>query len=193
MAKRGGPRTPAWSLAVLLLATTAAARPDGLSVRYFAFGSNMASSVMVGRRGMRPLEPPSAALVRGHELGFTLPGVPLVEPAFASLERSSDAEAACHGVLYTLSLGDWARLCASEGVPTGAYRIVTVPAERYDDGAVVSAYSLTAGLLRSPVSLSPSERYLKLLQQGALEVGLRDEYQQMLREIETSPFSRRPT
>ena len=178
---------------MLLLATTAAARPDGLSVRYFAFGSNMASSVMVGRRGMRPLEPPSAGLVRGHKLGFTLPGVPLVEPAFASLERSSDANAACHGVLYTLSLGDWARLCASEGVPSGAYRVVTVPVERYDDGAVVNAYSLTAGLFRSPVSLPPSERYLKLLQQGALEVGLRDDYQRMLGGIRTSPFSRRST
>ena len=176
-------------LSLLLLSVGAAAlQSEGLSVRYFAFGSNMASSVLQGRRGLRPVLPPVGGIVRGHELRFTVPGVPFVEPSFASLERSPRADAVCHGVLYSLTVADWLRLCASEGVPTG-YRVVTVPVERYD-GGVVSAYSLTAGLLRSPVDLPPSPRYLGLLQDGAEQVGLRPEWQQKLREIETSRFGR---
>ena len=93
--------------AVLLAASFAAAlRPDGLSVRYFAFGSNLASSVLEGRRGLRPLAPAAPGRVRGHELAFVLPGVPFVEPAFASLERSADDDAECHGAVYELSLVD---------------------------------------------------------------------------------------
>ena len=117
-----------------------ASRRDGLGVSYFAFGSNMASSVLEGRRGLRPLAPRQRALARGFKLAFTLPGFAPLEPAFASLEEAAGEE--CHGVLYTLSPLDWLRLCASEGVPFG-YRVVTVQLQLYD-GRKQEAYSLQA-------------------------------------------------
>ena len=136
-----------WQLLVLLVAShckglvvPSASRRDGLGVSYFAFGSNMASSVIEGRRRLTPLAPQQPALVRGYELAFTLPGFPPLEPAFASIEAAAGEE--CHGVLYMLSPADWLRLCASEGVPF-AYRVVTLQLELYD-GRTQEAYSLEA-------------------------------------------------
>eukprot|EP00966_Prymnesium_polylepis_P034575 804302-Prymnesium_polylepis.1 len=92
-----------------------------VTVKYFAFGSNMGAATLTGRRGITPLEA-RGGVVYDHRLGFTLPGFGL-EPAFASCDRAAGER--LHGVCYTVSVPDWLRICATEGVPT-AYRVETV-------------------------------------------------------------------
>ncbi|KAL1519274.1 hypothetical protein AB1Y20_022803 [Prymnesium parvum] len=167
---------PLLAAALLLLPRLAAPR---LSVRYFAYGSNMAAAVLTGVRRISPLEK-RCGVVRDHRLAFTVPGFAL-EPSFASCDPAKGER--LHGVCYSLTLADWLRLCASEGVPA-AYRVTTVDVHCYD-GAELPAYTLSAAL-PLPVSLPPSRRYLNLLRQGAREAGLDPEWQRKLEEME--PF-----
>ena len=117
------------------------------------------------------------------------PGVSLGQPGLAA--RRGHDSAPCW--LLTLPSGavpcpiDWARLCASEGVPFG-YRVREVPVELYT-GEVVSAWTLSAGVVRSPVDLPPSERYLSLIRMGAQELGLTRAWQERLAKIPTALMS----
>ena len=90
---------------------------------YFAFGSNMASSIMINLRNISPLAS-SVAILPGHALRFNIPGVPGVEPSLAAVEpTNSDAvekeQVAVHMVLYKLTKEDFATICQTEGVPLG--------------------------------------------------------------------------
>lgn len=157
-----------WRTLVLLIAPALA--DARATVRYFAFGANMASRVLTGRRRITPLET-HRGVCKDHRLAFTVAGVGL-EPAFASCDAARGERV--HGVCYMLTLSDWVRLCASEGVPA-AYRVVPVEVQCYD-GDMQEAYTLQAAR-PLPFSLPPSRRYLSLLQEGAREAGLDDEWQ----------------
>lgn len=127
-------------------------------VWYLAFGSNMASSTLTGRRRVAPLRS-LPAIVPRHALSFDMLGLPFSEPAFAVLQRLREdgggrapqpqpwwpaelrsrrrraAPAAAgtsrdlvapprppptaHGVLHLVTLEDWRRVLASEGVLGG--------------------------------------------------------------------------
>jgi len=164
-------------------------------VLYFAYGSNMFSEVLEGRRGVRPLAK-SPAVCPGHRLAFTALGLPPFEPAFASLEPCSDPVEECHGVCYRLSALDWLRVCASEGVPLG-YQVVEVPLTTYhplEEGK--GATEIKAFSLRfvQPQSMAfplpqleppPSRRYLGLLLAGAKEAGLAEQWQRKLAQVRT--------
>ena len=113
-----------------------------------------------------------------------MPGFSPLEPAFASIVPAKGDE--CHGAVFELSPADWARLCLSEGVPTG-YRVRQVPVELYS-GRTVQAYTLSPSLLRSPVDLPPSERYLGLIRKGARELKLTGAWQDRLAAVKTAPF-----
>lgn len=57
-----------------------------------------------------------------------------------------------HGVLYTLSSADWARVCATEWATedgAGSYRIQPITVQQYD-GATCDAVTLTAGAFSLP-------------------------------------------
>lgn len=152
-------------ITLLTASDAAAARTvTGLTVRYFAYGSNMLSELLARRIGSALPMKARGGFVRDYALAFSLPGFAL-EPAFASCDPS--AGSVCHGVLYTLEFVQWLRLCASEGVPS-AYRIQEVSVECYD-GSREDAYSLRA-TFPLPFSLPPSRRYLDLLKDGAREV-----------------------
>ena len=88
--------------------------------------------------------------------------------------------------VFELSPADWARLCLSEGVPT-AYRVRQVSVELYS-GRTVQAYTLSPSLLRAPMDLPPSERYLGLIRKGARELKLTGVWQDRLAAIKTAPF-----
>ncbi len=83
---------------------------------YFAFGSNMASSTMTALRNVSPVAS-TAAVVPNHRLAFNVPGTPLIEPSWASIEPSDND--VCHGVLYKLTEEDFRIVCETEGVPFG--------------------------------------------------------------------------
>ena len=161
-----------------------ATAPDGLCVEYFAIGSNMASRVFEGRRGIKPsAKRPAVAL--DHALTFDVPGAGFAEPAFAAISSRTGSE--CHGVLYTISPLDWLRLCASEAVPV-AYVPAFLTVECYD-GRRVEAVSLQAapGLPRRRGGTDeprPSARYLSLLRDGAAEAGLAPVWLEYLDRLE---------
>lgn len=97
-------------------------------VWYFAYGSNMAPSV-VARRGLKPLAV-RCAQIKTHVLVFDVFGVPYSEPAMAGIRPRPPGHtgpAVC-GVAYLLSGADYARLKVSEGAGTG-YRDVVLEAE----------------------------------------------------------------
>ena len=105
----------------------------------------MCSATMTALRGLRPAAS-TAAVLPGHELRFNVPGLPGVEPSWASVEpvgaaagatlestdENDDGEEATrkrrrrrkeqvspvvHGVLYSLTEEDFAAVCRTEGVP----------------------------------------------------------------------------
>ena len=89
---------------------------DSSPVWNFAIGSNLKSSVFLGRRGLHPLESLPGHL-RDHTLAMVQPGMPFLEPVFASILPHSGA--VCHGMLYLLTRKEFNRLLASEGVVAG--------------------------------------------------------------------------
>lgn len=157
----------------------AARSPNGITVQYFAYGSNLAASVR-DRRGLSPLAA-RPGIARNQRLAFNQLGFGR-EPAFASLDPSAGGE--CHGCVFELSAADWLRICATEGVPF-SYRVVEVPIETYD-GSTVQAWSLRA-VARAPRDLAPSARYLDLLREGSRELGLAPEWQTTLDGLAAAP------
>jgi hypothetical protein len=140
---------------------------DNSVVRYFAYGANMSRAVLVGRRGLRPLSHERARL-DGYRLVFDLPGLPVVEPAFASIEAHEGA--AVHGVLYRLRASDLARVRTYE---SPRYRLIDVDVHGEDAGLVRAR----AFQNRAPVAgIVPSRRYLRLLREAARDAGLPEEY-----------------
>merc|ERR1719162_379837 len=79
------------------------------------------------------------AILPFHKLVFNVPGMPFVEPSFASVEPTSsgynkndkndffpdngnETDSVVHGILYKLSEQDFLKVCQSEGVPF-SYRL----------------------------------------------------------------------
>lgn len=163
---------------------------------YFGLGSNMSRKKLEGRSpdGM-PIEiiRMEPAIVPNHRLAFNLKGFPPLEPGMGSLEPiDSDNKALlkyqddeCHGALVKLTAENYERIMKSEGVGSssqGGYEEVVVTCFPYNKWRrPVQAVALRA---RVPLSKDPcpSVRYMKILREGAHELGLRKEYQEFLRE-----------
>lgn len=112
------------------------------AIWYFAYGSNMRSSVMSGR-GIVPLAA-MTVVVPTHVLTFDIFGIPYSEPSFASIAEVEHVDAAdgkysttplsrihrppVHGVAYLLSQEDHRRLVITEGGNVG-YDVVELLAE----------------------------------------------------------------
>ncbi|KAF2128304.1 hypothetical protein P153DRAFT_341843 [Dothidotthia symphoricarpi CBS 119687] len=162
-------------------------------VCYFAYGSNMRSSVME-RRGMK-LFAVKRLVVHSHVLTFDIFGVPYNEPAMASIaergavaefDRGTESPPAVHGVGYVLSAGDFEKLLISEGAGT-AYLEVELEAHLLagdGEGADESTDPIPVRTLvgRYPFrpNALPSQRYLRLLIDGAEEHKLPQSYQRYL-------------
>jgi len=171
---------------------------------YFGLGSNMLRSKLEGRSAdgkkieVMSFEP---AVVPGHRLSFNLRGFIPLEPAMGALEPvdSSDASLSvplvkyhkpeCHGALVKLTPENYERVMRSEGVGTSpaprGYEEIVVTAVPYgNDATPVQAIALRAKpLSRLPKDACPSARYMKLLREGAAELGLQHCYQEFLASI----------
>ena len=127
----------------------------------------MATRVLAGRRRVRS-ESSEPAHLPEHRVAFALRGLPLVEPAFATVIEAPGVKA--WGVLHRIPEDDLARIDATE---SGAYRriereVITLRGER-----------VRAHLYEVPVpdvERPPSRRYLALLLEGAREHGLPPEH-----------------
>lgn len=151
----------------------------GRTVSYLAFGSNMHPAVLTRKRSVVPVSQMPAA-AEGWRLGFSLRGGG-AEPSFASAEP--DARRTLYGVLFELEALDWAKVCATEGVPFG-YVTLPIRCRPLDaDGRpdfrrpAELAWTLTAS--PGPARIAdeadeprPSERYLSYLRDGARLSGL---------------------
>lgn len=152
-------------------------RPDELDepFYYFAFGANMNTRVLHERRGVTPFSS-EAAVLSGFRLVFDQPGIPFVEPAFASVLPSTAS--VVHGVLYRLDPQSFVKLDRVEGRP---YRLRSLEVHGAELGTVRAAVYQTRNPGRER---RPSARYLKLLCDGAREHGLPAEY---VRTLEGQP------
>jgi gamma-glutamylcyclotransferase len=147
---------------------------------YFAYGSNMQSDTLRGRRGVAFAR---AVAVRapGWRVVFDKPPLFPIGEAFANIVP--DPGAVALGVAFQVGDADLAHIELSEGVPIGNYRRVEVAVEALapcDDGPRV-AVSLASD--RRAPRLLPSTRYMELLVAGAIEHGLPADYVAALRAL----------
>ena len=151
-----------------------------MAVWYFAYGSNMQSATLRGRRGVaytRAL----AARVPGWRLVLDKPPLVSVGHGFANIVPDPAAEVL--GVLFELSVADLEHVELTEGVRIGNYDPVDVDAWPFAAVATVRARSLSSA--RRDPALRPSRRYMSLLVDGAVEHGLPAEYVDTLRAMPT--------
>jgi len=152
-------------------------------VWYFAYGSNMQSATLRGRRGIayRRALP---ARVPGWRIVFDKPPLVPVGESFANLVPDADADAL--GVLFELEAADFDHLELTEGVPIGNYTRVTVTASPLASGGSPLTAVTFSSDHRDP-ALRPSTRYMALLVEGAREHGLPAEYVEFLRAVPARP------
>ena len=132
--------------------------------RYFAFGANVHPKTLA-RRGVAPRSALAARLDR-HRLVFDLRGIPLVEPAFASVIEADDH---VWGVLYELTSRDLERLRSFE---SARYAEVGVRVTAGSDSFEARTFKTRHPHPERP----PSSRYLKTITEGARQHGLPDEW-----------------
>ncbi len=155
-----------------------------LHVWYFAYGSNMQTATLCGRRRVQYRR---AVPVRVPDWRLVLDKPPLISLAHAFANIVPEAGAEVLGVCYELSVEDHEHVELTEGVIIGNYASVEVVAWPLaePDAAPLMARSLSS--TKRAASLRPSTRYMQLLIEGALEHGLPDHYITALRAIPAEP------
>jgi gamma-glutamylcyclotransferase len=144
---------------------------------YFAYGSNLHSSIFVERREMRPLATRWGWL-DGYRLCFNIPIGP-GERGVANIEP--DIGARVCGALYLLTHADFDRLDRTEGVHVELYRRLPVEVVTDIHGAI---NAVAYRSLITTTGRKPSPRYMRLLLDGAREHGLPDEWVSVLQRFE---------
>ncbi|KAL4741062.1 hypothetical protein BDV11DRAFT_80561 [Aspergillus similis] len=205
------------------------------SVLYLAYGSNLASQTFLGMRGIRPLSQLNV-LVPDLRLTFDLPGIPYIEPCFAgtrfrdtsdinggeaeekrALLNASDTDQDRYkgpliGVVYEVTLHDYAKIIATEGGGRG-YKDIVVTCYPFPNGYDPAdplperpeTPPLKAHTLLSPAGMQellqpqtksririprnarytqPSARYLNLITTGAAEHNLPLAYRAYLDQLQ---------
>ena len=174
------------------------------TVRYFAYGANMASSTLA-KRDIKPLSACPAQLPAHSSIAFRHRGgyATIIESSVTSstppqwqiildktpVPKGRDQARApkdhglvyhgAHGVLYELKKADMQKLAGRE---TG-YALGSTTVTSYA-GTETSALLFTSQpLLLLPASVPPQRRYLELMLEGAKTHGLAPEYMQWLHEL----------
>jgi hypothetical protein len=142
----------------------------------FAFGSNMSSKILNGRRNLQPLEK-VAASVKDYRLDF-FAMLPYVEPGMGTIEPAKGEE--CHGLLVKFSAEQFRILYDSEGGPDGNYSLLELQCSAYD-GRTIKAYAFQSRYGYKPeFECLPSKRYLGIVRDGAKECNLDGKYLEKL-------------
>ncbi len=147
---------------------------------YFAYGSNMETATLRGRRGIQ-YHRALAGRVPGWRVVFDKPPLLPVGEGFANLVPDPEAEA--YGVLYEIAESDLAHLDLTEGVPIGNYRRIEIVVESLTTGdpGPLRAHTLVSD--RRDPQLQPSQRYMALIIAGAREHGLPLHYIALLEAV----------
>jgi hypothetical protein len=152
---------------------------DGTRLWYFAYGSNMQTATLRGRRGIE-----FARALPGRAAGWrlVLDKPPLVPVGEAYANILPDPEAAVPGVLYELGAADLAHVELTEGVQLGDYRRAAIRVEPLGRcGETLEAVTLVSD--RRAPGLRPSRRYMACLIAGAEEHGLPADWIAFLRAV----------
>lgn len=126
-------------------------------IKYFGYGSNMNIKVLNDRIFGDAIHL-HRGILQNHVLTFNVPGIPMIEPSFASIAPSTGNEV--HGLVVSMDERSFFTLCASEGVPL-AYSLRIVDVTTYETNEKIQAFTLQ-GTRKSP-SVAPSKRYLDIL------------------------------
>lgn len=154
------------------------------TVWYFAYGSNMQSATLRGRRGIdyrRAL----AARVPGWRLVLDKPGILAATQTFANIVPDPAAEVL--GVCFEITTAELEHIELTEGVPIANYHRVAVPVEPFGAAGPGEAFSLASE--QRGAEPRPTARYMDLLVDGAVEHGLPAAYVAWLRAVPTVPES----
>ena len=143
---------------------------------YFAYGANMATRVLE-RRGLRWAESRPGVLA-DYRWTIAVPGLPLVEPGFATVQPCAGAHV--HGVLYRMASSDLAALDSYEADQdrfevdvssrSETFRATTYRSHRFQEG------------------LRCSRRYRRLLLEGASQHALPEPWIAMLSDLPVAYF-----
>ena len=147
--------------------------PKQKTFNYFAYGSNMFSSTMIELRQLQPIAS-TAAILPGYRLRFNVPGLPGIEPSWASVEPVPCVERCdeqpmelVHGVMHTLTAQDFATVCRTEGVPFSyvLQKCSVVPYIgdgkaagqcKWESSVVASSTSTSSTITRSTMNYNPN-------------------------------------
>lgn len=131
--------------------------------------------------GMEP------CVIKDHRLAFNLRGFPPVEPGMGGIEPSAGCD--CHAALVKLTRAEYEKVWLSEGGgrEKPGYSEIVVNARRYGSEELIQAVALRASEhVRLERDAAPSARYMKILIEGATELGLTAEYLEKLRNVATA-------
>src|SRR5262249_25889193 len=123
---------------------------------YFAYGSNMQSETLRGRRGV-PFRRAVVVRAPGWRVVFDKPPLFSIGEAFANIVREPDAVA--WGVAFEIGDDDLAQIERSEGVMLGNYRRVQLAVEALIDCEDAPRVVTSLASDRRDPSLLPSTRY----------------------------------
>ena len=144
----------------------------------FGYGSNMNPEHLSERKGVNILEY-TPAVLKDYKMAFNKKAFALVEPAYSGIEYEKGAE--IHGLAYKITKQDMELLERSEGIGS-VYNKMEVPLLAYDGRTLIG--NMLTNVTKPDGEYQPSKRYLKLLVNGAKEVGLSDEY---IKRLESTP------
>lgn len=150
-----------------------------MTVWYFAYGSNMETATLRGRRGIEVVRAVPARAA-GWRIVFDKPGIVSVGHGFGNVVP--DETATVIGVAYELPAEEMEHLDLTEGVLIGNYRRVEIAVETLTQPSRRVVAQAFASDRRDP-SLQPSVRYMACVIAGAVEHGLPAEYVEFLRGV----------
>ena len=169
--------------------------PPGSHI-YFAYGSNVGTKTITGVRGVKP-SASYPAILRDYRLVFNVPGLPYVEPGFASVkpvlpgaspdddttEQLARYEREVHGVAHVVTEEEWRVILRTES----GYAREEVTLREFLPGVdaparLIEATTLVYPDIASGGELLPSARYIDLLREGAAEWNLDEGWQRYLRD-----------
>lgn len=151
-------------------------------ILYFAYGSNMDTDTLGGRRGVA-LGSSGIGRAKGWRLALDKPSLLGTREGVATIVADPLAEV--WGVLYEMSSHDFEHLSLTEGVLIDHYARVEIDvvarSPRSEQETQLRAVSFTSD--RRVSSLRPSRRYMDLLLRGAAKHGLPGTWIEMLRAV----------
>ncbi|KAI8894613.1 hypothetical protein BC833DRAFT_530397, partial [Globomyces pollinis-pini] len=161
---------------------------DQNQVWYLAYGSNMNEMVLSGRRSVYPSKS-IEVVVPGYYLNFNLKGFPYFEPCFASIGKTPimEDQPTLRGILHLITTAEYDQIRKTEGGGGYAdlgYQNLTVDCHTIN-GTIIHAHTLIAIESKNPLpeQFFPSERYMTLLEVGALNHDMDATYQSWLKSL----------